>query len=248
MEYESKYGTVFYHDTPWNTKALTGNSLEIEKIETTKDKMINLISDFCFQKSKSNYVLIASRISASSIFLKGVYYQSGFVEVEHTLEVSSTGLNMERLSFIANRFPVTIEDYSLCDIPELEAIAASEFKHGRFYEDPFINIKTAENRNRHWILDLVKQKATIKVLKKKNNVIGFMAYKIKGDRVDLILGGVKEKHRHLSYGFWANVLIGLKDIKVIHTLISSSNTDVINLYSYFGFKFENPQFGFHKHL
>lgn len=248
MEYNSKYGIVHFHDTSWNTKSLKGKSLEIDLIESISDNTLQLISEFCNQKSKEQYILIASRISASLIELKKVFFQAGFITVEHTFDVSTFGLDFEKLSFVANKFPVIVEDYSANDISKLEDIAASEFKHGRFYEDPFIDIETAKNRNRNWITDLVKQKSTIKVLKKKDNVVGFMAYKIKDERADLVLGGVIEKYRHLSYGFLANVLVALKDVNEIKTLISSSNTDVINLYNYFGFKFENPQFGFHKHL
>lgn len=248
MEFKSKYGRVIYQDTPWNTKSLKGKSLEILKIESTSDNINSLITQFCLQKSKNNYALIASRIPAASIYLKKAYYESGFIIAEHTLEVSSVGLDMEKISSIADRFPVTVEDYSINDISILEEISASEFKHGRFYEDPFIDEEIAVNRNRYWIEDLVKQKSIIKVLKRKDNIVGFMAYKTNDKRVDLVLGGVIEKYRHLSYGFWANILDDLKDAEKIQTIISSSNTDVINLYSYFGFKFENPHFGFHKHL
>ena len=75
-----------------------------------------------------------------------------------------------------------------------------------------------------------------------------MAYKIKDNRVDLILGWIMQKYRSLAYGFWANILLNIKNVKQIHTLIISNNIDILNLYSFFGFKFENAQFGFHKHL
>ena len=248
MNFESKYGVINYHNTPWNDKALNGLSLEIDTITATESNSVNLIAEFCSQKASENYVLIASRVSASSGLLKKIHYQSGFVTVEHTLEVSSAGMSMEKIELLANKFPVVVENYSERDIPQLEEIAAFEFKHGRFYEDPFIDESIACLRNRNWISDLINQKTTIKVLKKKDRIVGFMAYKIHEDTANLILGGVQEKYRHLSYGFWANVLLGLKDVKEIKTLISSSNTDVVNLYTYFGFQFSNPQFGFHKHL
>jgi hypothetical protein len=125
---------------------------------------------------------------------------------------------------------------------------AEEYKFGRFYEDPFIEPSKATDRSRFWIGDLINQKAIIKVLKKKNIVVGFKAYKVNDKRADLILGGLIEEYIHLAYGFWANILLNIKDVNEIHTLISSSNIDVLNLYSSFGFKFENPQLGFHKHL
>ena len=249
MEYNSKYGKIYYHDTPWNTKSLKGRSLEIDSVEPSIiDTAVNLISEFCIKKSNESYVLVASRISASQIDLKKIYFLCGFITVEHTLEVSTFGLDTEKIKSILNRFPVIVEDYTNDNISEIEDIAAGEFQFGRFYEDPYIEPSKAIDRSRFWIGDLINQKVTIKVLKKKNSIVGFMAYKIKDNRADLILGGIKEQYRHLAYGFWANILLNIKDTNEIHTLISSSNVDVLNLYSYFGFRFVNAQFGFHKHL
>ena len=248
MEFNSKYGTIYFHDTPWNTKSLKGKSLEIESIESSIEDSVNLISEFCLQKSKESYVLIASRIAATELDLKKIYFLSGFITVEHTLDVSSFGLDLKKIESISNKFPVNIENYTNENIIEIEDISAGEFKFGRFYEDPFIEPLKATERSRFWIGDLINQKATIKVLKKKNIVVGFMAFKVKDKRADLILGGIKEKYRHLAYGFWADILLNINNVNEIHTLISSSNIDVLNLYSYFGFRFTNAQFGFHKHL
>jgi len=248
MEFKNRYGTLYYHDTPWNTKALQGKSLEIDSIESSPDNSINVLSEFCVQKSKESYVLIASRIPANSIELKKTYFECEFITVEHTLDVSIFGLDLDKINVISNKFPVIVEDYKTNNIEEIEDISASEFSFGRFYEDPFIHPEIAKVRNKNWISDLINQESIIKILKKKNNVVGFMAYKVEENRVDLVLGGIKEKYRHMAYGFWANIFLGLKDVKEIHTVISSSNIDVLNLYKYFGFKFESPQFGFHKHL
>jgi hypothetical protein len=248
MEFKSKYGTVYYHDTQWNTKSLKGKSLEIESIESSIENAFNLISQFCMLKSKESYLLIASRVEASQINLKKIYNLCGFITVEHTLDVSSFGFDFKKVESLLNKFPVYVEDYSTECINEIEDISTEEFKFGRFYEDPFIEPSKAIDRSRFWIRDLINQDAKIKVLKKKNIVVGFMAYKVKDKRADLILGGLKEKYRHLAYGFWASILMNIKDANEFHTMISSSNVDVLNLYSYFGFRFENPRFGFHKHL
>lgn len=248
MEYRSNDGIVYFHDTPWNTIALQGKSLEIDLIEPITENTKNIIFDFCTQKSKESYLLISTRISASLNELKKIYFQCGFITVEHTLDVVSCNLDLEKISNISNKFPVIVEDYSIDNITEIEDISELEFNYGRFYEDPYIHPTISKTRNKNWIADLINQQSTIKVLKKKNVVVGFMAYKVQDDKVKLILGGVKENYRYLAYGFWANILLSLKDVKEIKTLISSSNTDVLNLYSFFGFRFENPQFGLQKHL
>lgn len=248
MEFKSKNGIVYYQDTPWNNKSIDGKSLEIVSIDSSKEDAVNLINEFCEQKYKESYLLMASRIDASQIELKKIFFLCGFVTVEHTLGVSSFGMDFKKIETIFNKFPVTVEDYDNENIMVIEDIAAGVFNFGRFYEDPFIEPFKATNRSKFWIGDLINQKAIIKVLKKKNIIVGFMAYKIKDNRAELILGGIKEKYRHLAYGFWANILLNIRHVKEIHTLISSSNIDIINLYSYFGFRFENAQFGFHKHF
>tara|TARA_B110001450_G_scaffold233722_1_gene237264 strand:+ start:2812 stop:3579 length:768 start_codon:yes stop_codon:yes gene_type:complete len=248
MEYINKYGKIVFRDTPWNYKSLNGKSLEIESIESKKENTIKLISEFCAQKSKESYLLISSRINPAQLDLKKVYYLCGFITVEHILEVSSFGLDFKKIEHTSNKFQVEVLDYTNDNIFEIEDISKGEFNFGKFYEDPFIEPSKATARSRFWIGDIINQNATIKVLKKKNNIVGFMAYKVKNKRADLMLGGIKEKYRHLAYGFWANILLDLKDLNQVNTLISSSNVDIINLYSYFGFRFENAQFGLHKHL
>ena len=248
MEYVSKYGIVHFHDTPWNSKSLLGKSLEIDSIESSTNNLMDTVLEFCKQKSNESYILVASRISASLINLKKVYYDCGFVAVEHIMNASVGCLDLNKTTSLLNKFHVDVDDYTSDNIREIEEIVALEFNFGRFHEDPYVNPIIAKNRNRNWIKNIITQESTIKVLKKNNTIVGFIAYKIKDSRAELILGGVKEKYRHLAYGFCANILLGLGDVKEINALISSSNIDIINLYSYFGFKFSNPRIGFHKHL
>jgi hypothetical protein len=248
MKFVSKNGIIHFHDTPWDTKVLNGKTLEVDSIEASNDNAKNTITQFCNLKSKESYVLISIRILASSMGLKKALLQSGFITVEHTLNVSTHGLDLNKIQHISNRFPVMVGDYTTNDIGEIENISELEFNFGRFFEDPFIHRKVAQKRNKNWLRNLLNQGAIIKVLKKGDRVVGFMAYKIMDDRADLILGGVRRSYSHLAYGFWANILLNLKEVKGIHTLISSSNIDILNLYNYFGLRFEKPQIGFHKHL
>ncbi|MEQ9288859.1 MAG: hypothetical protein RIG77_18195 [Cyclobacteriaceae bacterium] len=248
MKYVSKNGVIHFHDTPWDTKVLNGKTLEIDFIEASNGNAKNIINQFCELKFRESYVLISLRIPAYSTELKKALLQSGFITVEHTLNVSTHGLELNKIQHILNRFPVRVGDYNTNDIDEIESISELEFNFGRFFEDPLIHRKVAQKRNKNWVRNLVNEGAIIKVLKKGDIVAGFMAYKLVDDRVNLILGGVKNSYSHLAYGFWANILFNLREVKGIQTLISSSNIDVLNLYSYFGFRFEKPQVGFHKHL
>lgn len=248
MNFEWGSGKIIYQETPWNDKSLNGKSLEILSIDCLEDFLVNLINEFCSQKAKEYYVLISYRISATASDLKMALFLDGFITVEHTLDVISFGLDYNKIEKIAIKFPVEVDILKSDEVIEVEFLAENIFSFGRFYEDPFINRVEASNRSKNWISDLIKQEAKIKVLKKRGVVVGFMAYKISNNKVDLILGGVKANFRHLAYGFWANILLEFRGMSEIKTVISSTNIDVLNLYSYFGFKFTNPRLGMHKHL
>lgn len=247
MAFISVHGEITYHLTPWNSRVLNGSSLEIDEILSAKEnEEYLLINDFLRTKENEGVALIAARISAVDNVKKKALLDNNFYIVEHTLEVVNYQLDRQKIELLCNRFPVTVAELDIMDLEDVSNIAYSEFNFGRFFEDPYISEMQARDRNKFWIQDLVDLECKINVLKKKNKVVGFMAYKVKNQVAELILGGVKEQYRHLSYGFWANTLLHLSEYKEIKTLISSSNVDVLNLYSFFAFKFGNPQFGFHK--
>lgn len=247
-KYEHKYGIIEYHDTPWNSRVIGGDSLEIDSVMPEEGYGALLLEDFSSFMAKEGYRLFSVRIDANEQGLKKMYAEAGFHVVEHTLEAVSNRLDTGRLALFADRFPVAIEDYCEDDITQLKEIARSEFRFGRFFEDPFIDAEMAQRRNDLWIEDLVRQGATIKVSRKEGRVIGFIAYFLRDGKVNLVLGGVRSEFRFFAYSFWTRVLLSLKDFSEIRTLISSSNLNVINLYSNLGFRFDNPQFGLHKHI
>ncbi len=249
MEYIGPEGVVIYHDTPWNNGVCDGLSLELDSMSYDSDRGTTaLLDDFCTRKKADGYKLISFRISGVSIDLKRILLNCRFQVVEHTLNVVTNNLNPEQLYALSDRFSAEVVPSNESHRSDLLDLAYSEFRFGRFFEDPFVLEERARVRNRQWMSDLLDREASVAVLQKKGKAIGFMAYSQSEGKTELILGGVKSNYRHLSYGFWAKVLLSLSQSKEIRTLISSSNTDVLNLYAYLGFRFENPQFGFHRYL
>ena len=246
MEFSCCFGIIKFHETPWNLKSLNAKSLEIDFIESNNNSE-QLLRDFCEHKEKESYKLISVRVLASDNLLKKNFLLNGFNIVEHTLDVYTNGLDFKKLTDLSKLIPLSVDDYNESDIIHVRDISEHNFKFGRFYEDPFIDSLISTKRSFNWIDDLINQNVTIKVVKKKNIVVGFLAYEVHQNKAELILGGVKENYRHLSYSFWSKVLLNIESSS-INTRISSSNIDVLNLYSFLGFKFTNPQFGFHKHL
>jgi hypothetical protein len=248
LTFSNEKGSIEYYNTPWNSRIIGGESLEICSVDYTDKTGPALLSDFSSLKSSEGYKLLSTRIPATSRELKKLYNESGFHIVEHTLDIVSNKLDIEKLQTLSRIFPVTIEDYKPDDIGQLQEIAESQFRFGRFFEDPLIDPELARERNRLWIEDLIKQGARIVLSRKDKKVIGFIAYKVIDNKANLILGGVRSECRFYAYSFWTQVLLTLKDVAEIRSLLSSSNINTINLYATMGFRFDNPQFGFHKHL
>lgn len=241
-------GEIGFYDTPWNSRVIGGNTLEIKYLNYTGESGFELLDDFCRIKREEGYKLLAARIPGTSMELKRAYLESGFRIVEHTLDVTSTKLDIERLEAFAKRFPVDLDYFRPEDITQIQEIAGSVFRYGRFFEDPFIEFKTAQERNRLWIQNLIEQGAKIAISRKENVVIGFIAYLVENQKVNLVLGGVRSEYRLFSYSFWSKVLLTLKSYSEIWGLLSSNNINTINLYVNLGFRFTNPQFGFHMHF
>jgi len=246
--YNHKFGEVSYYDTPWNARILKGNALEIEKYSSLSGKGTDLLNSFCRNKMENGYELVSTRVPAVSIDIKRDYLSAGFYLVEHTLEGVCNGIKEDLLAPIIRRIPMEVEDFREDDLKGISDIASTEFKFGRFYEDPFIPDNLANERNRLWIRDLIDQGAIIKVVRKASVVVGFIAYKVKEEKVDMVLGGVKATHRFLSAGFYAQVINSYTEYGEVRTLFSSSNINLLNLLTHFGFRFENPRLGFHKHM
>jgi hypothetical protein len=247
-DYVCKYGVVKFVETPWNTRNLGLESLDITHVDADDFNGAALLDTFCESKKNEGYKLITIRIDSLDKSKKKYLYLSGFICVEHTLDVNLFNPNKDNLINLVQRFPMDLVDFSTNDLEKIKNMSGEVFRFGRFFEDPIIEEILATQRQKKWIEDLVKDKAVIRILKRKDDYVGMMAYTYSKEITILNLGGLKREFRHLAYGFWARILLDLSDVRCIHTTISSSNTDIINLYSYFGFQFSNPKYGYHKYL
>ena len=102
-------------------------------------------------------------------------------------------------------------------------------------------------RNSNWIDDL-RKKSKVLVGEYDGVVFGFMALKANNLIVNLELGGVDSKYSHLAYSFWYKIFEYLKNENnlSVNALISAHNISVINLYSFFDFKFKESYIGYRK--
>jgi len=238
---------IEFNDTEWNSKALGYKTNEIYNIQFESiDNANELLIKFEEYSSNNNILYTSLRISPDSKELKNLLENFGFVNVETSIFVNTNLKNIKQ-SKVLDSFKFTVRECNSNDIDIIKSIASTEFKYGRFFEDPKIDINVAKIRNSNWINDLFN-KSKILVSEKDGVVFGFMAFRNKDGVVNLELGGVDSKYSYLAYSFWYRVFEYLKmqNMISVNAMISSHNIGIINLYSFFYFKFTHSYIGYRK--
>lgn len=161
--------------------------------------------------------------------------------------------------FLADRtIGVTVSlnklDIALDKLIRLPIIESSEFKNEilkiaqesfpydrRFHLTPECNNEIACAELHNWVSDL----GSVLICIFKENPIGFLALKeIDEDILFVHLAAVEAKYRlaGAAMSLYARAIQLAKErgYKKLNGRISTMNVDVMNLYSYFGAKFENP--------
>ena len=237
-----------YQETPWDSNVLGYKSNEIVCIKYSNESQLNKIIDkfeaFCLSQK---YFFTNARINPDDQILRKSLSNMDYLNSETSLLVERGVKNFNPIN--VGKLKFTLRNYNPQDMNDLKSISYEIFNHGRFFEDPFISNENARIRNKNWINDLIVSSIII-VGEINATIFGFMAFKIDDNKVTLQLGGVKLNYSVYAYPFWSEVikyLINEQNAKHISGIISASNIRIINLYSFFEFKFTDVYFGYHKH-
>ena len=242
---ESNY--ISFDNTEWNSKALGYNTNEIYDIQFDSIELANnLFTQFETNCVNNNITYTSLRINPDSKLKKELLESFGFINVETSIFVNSNLKNIKE-NKILNRFKFILRQCVDSDVDSVKEIASNDFNHGRFFEDHIIDISVAKLRNSNWIDDL-RKKSKVLVGEIDGVIVGFMALKSNNQIVNLELGGVDSKYSHLAYPFWYAIFENLKNENnlSVNALISAHNISVINLYSFFDFKFRESYIGYRK--
>lgn len=239
---------ILFDKTEWNTRVFDNETNEIyEVVVDSLDNGIFLFEKFDNHCKENNVVYTSLRIAPNNFLLKELLEKFNYVNVENSLLVSNN-LKSIKENKVLDRFNFTLRECTSDDVVSIKEIASNNFNHGRFFEDPKISKELAKQRNSNWIDDL-KAKSNLFVGEIDGVVFAFMAFKINNKGLaNLELGGVNPKYSHLSYTFWYKIFeyLKLKDAVSVNALISCNNLPIINLYSFFNFKFTNSYIGYRK--
>jgi len=138
------------------------------------------------------------------------------------------------------------------DLSDLIEITIEGFEHRtRFHFDPYFSIEEANQMYIEWVKNSVKKKAAdvVFVYKENQEIMGYVAGKIKGEDGHVVLFAVREKHQGKGVGgkllkFMEHWFIesGCKRMTVG---TESVNYGALNVYQKCGFKITRSQFTFH---
>jgi len=239
---------IHYDHTAWNDKVLKVKTNEIYQLNfdtITNGKL--LVEEFektCIEEN-INYSIV--RINATERKIKDIFSLFGYENIETSFRVINN-LKKIKNNENFNRFKIKIEKPNkLSNKVEIKNIVYKDFNFGRFFEDPQIKEEQARLRNSNWV-DSLYENSNILGGFYKSQLFGFMAYKINKNSIILELGGVESKFSYLAYPFWYSCLHTFKNIGFdsINTIISANNIGIINLYSYFDFKFNDSYLSLRK--
>lgn len=236
--------------TPWDERALGFVTAELTAMDVTSiadaGSLLEELEQWCASKSVR---YLFGRIDASRSVSKAALLQRGYQLVETSLTVSRSGF--AGLPTVPRGMRPTLRLATPTDITELRRIAANDFAHGRFLEDPAIDPERAAERTANWIEDLVNG-GLAHVAESRGRTIGFHAERLNMEKrsAELLLTGVTAPYAMLALPLWITALDALaaRDIQQCTTLVSAANTGVLNLYARLGFHFNNTLFGFRKFL
>jgi len=235
---------IIAEKAPWDGNPMLKTAVNIKEFKATSEYSAEILINM-FDLEYKDIEYSSTRIDSRDIHLTRALGKAGYHMTEIAMKVTGvlSKLNIDDTQF--SKF--VFEQASRNDYKTISDYAVKYFNHGKFHEDPLIERKFANQRNINMINDITK-KYTTYIGKVNNKIIGFMILNQENTQVDLLLGGMHIDYRHLSYSFWNKVFSEYKNknIKKFTTTISAANIPVINLYSRFGFKFNQSLYGYRK--
>lgn len=220
----------------------------------------NLLSSIQKVIDEHDKVFINARIPKDAFKAAILLQEAGFYFIETTLSPHTKLIQNSILkrfievpiAFIPRKYQDralavrTIDKSDLQVKQQIQAIAQNSFVDDRFHIDPNCPDVIANQRFTYWIEDLYQDPATVfYVLNYDGESSGFLCRK----EEHLILAGFSKAHRNRGFGdfLWLSVMADMlnRGLKRAHTLISTNNVPVLNLYARLGYQFKFPEITFH---
>lgn len=254
----SDYGCL--KNIPWETRNLGRPSFAVEEEKLSKLTDTFLASSLATIEKQFGKIFVQARVDKLNFSVLPIIQRNKFYFIETVLvpyivfrknpvfekfcenkeEFIPSRMKSGQLSF------VQLDKDNPIFVETVKSIAAESFSDDRFHLDPYCTEAMANQRFSYWVDDLLGNDSVIFDLLMNGDVCtGFMARK----ENNLILAGFAKKYIGSGLGdfLWLSSLYQIYSMGFAncHTLISSNNTAVLNLYGRLGFKFKDPAVTFH---
>lgn len=220
---------------------------DIHFLLDNRQKWLDGISDWT---NRHRVALLSCDIEPTDRNAAWLLYSSNFLVVDTTLQVTLAQLDKVKLPKPARMFRAMQEE----DLAEVERIASTAFRFGRYHTDPFFPDALAIRRYVLWVRNAFMKPGAnerIYILGQPGEVDGFLHFAVHGDLGDFRLAAINPKVSigGLGYELYLNALHMLRNLGARRATakISAANTAASGLYSLFGFRFLKPRLTFHWH-
>lgn len=194
--------------------------------------------------------LVSCNLPGDAFPAMGLLQGLGFSNVDSRIRV--THFRLEQADLSRARIPVRPAEEE--DYAEIERIAGTAFRFGRYHTDPHFPEKLANRRYQVWVrraLTEARPGEQVYVIGPPGQAQGFFHVVLEGGIADLRLGAVDPARASGLAGFnlYAGTLKALRNLgaRQATAIISPANTRVMNLYASLGFRFSEPEAVYHWH-
>lgn len=233
---------------PWDTEIFgfpvadleLGNTHSIAaNLRTFLDQLVTWTSEYQVE-------LVSCFIPANDAILRILFAKIGFVCVDTTLQATKT--------MDAPSRSVPLDFAQADDLPELERIAETVFRFGRYHADGRFPRNLANHRYRIWVRNAFANlgpSSTIYVVRRSGRAVGFSHIEIENDNAHSMLTAVDPELQGSRIGkellSMRNYDLARRKIHESYGRLSVRNSRMLNLYASFGYRFSLPLAIYHWH-
>lgn len=194
--------------------------------------------------------LIGCSVPAAEERWRTLLPRIGFTYVDSTLTYTLPKLQTVR--FGRKHTPVRLA--TMADQAAVERVCETGFRAGRYHADARFPVTLANARYRRWLakeFESLGDSNRVYVAGKIGAAIGFIHVRVEGDEAYLTLGGADPAMQSgiLPFSVFIGTLEALRDsgVRRVESKLSAGNTPMLNLASYAGSRFSEPETVFHWH-
>jgi len=162
--------------SPFDTDIFGWNVAKINKIDpqNPQEDIKKILDEF----SKKDIQYATYRLRASQFSVIHALERAGFILVDGLIALEHFFENKEEISEVAKN----IREATIDDLDQLKKIAGTAYSLNRFYNDPFIPKKKADEIYIRWIINSVKKIVAdnVFVWEEKGEILGFITLQKSG--------------------------------------------------------------------